>query len=127
MGREKREDDMKTIRHTETLYYYDGPQIFIAKDNDNARYIVVCVDSGYIGDTFLVSKVSYERIVHFRTGLIDLRTLLVDSSKDGWFIGKHERGCDQEIILEQQRGPIKDNQYLPDSGFFLQGNLRAAT
>jgi len=30
---------MKTIRHTKTLFYFDGPQVIEANDNDGQKYI----------------------------------------------------------------------------------------
>ena len=29
---------MKTIRHTKTLFYFDGPQVIEANDNDGQEY-----------------------------------------------------------------------------------------
>jgi hypothetical protein len=35
---------MKTIRHTTTLVYYDGPQVFEGRDSIGVLYIAVMVE-----------------------------------------------------------------------------------
>lgn len=55
---------MKTIRHFSTLFYYDGPQVFEARDADGRRYVAVLVESDSTdgGGRYLVTGVEPERL-----------------------------------------------------------------
>ena len=68
---------MKTIRHTTTLFYYDGPQVFEARDAIGGHYVAVMVEPEGGHDRYLVAGVEPERLRQFRAGLLDLRTLLL--------------------------------------------------
>ena len=59
---------MKTIRHSNTLFYYDGPQIFEARDAIGGYYIAVLVDSEDTSGRFLIAGVAPEQLRQFRSG-----------------------------------------------------------
>ena len=46
-------DAMKTVRYESTLFYYDGPQVFEARDAIGGHYVAVMVDSGPRSSTAL--------------------------------------------------------------------------
>jgi len=69
---------MKTVRHTMTLVYYGGPQVFEARDAIGGHYIAVLVEPVEEKDRYLVAGVEPERLRRFRIGTLDLRSLLVD-------------------------------------------------
>jgi hypothetical protein len=52
---------MKTIRHTATLFYYDGPQVFEARDPIGGHYVAVMVEPQDGKDRYLVTGVAPER------------------------------------------------------------------
>ena len=64
---------MKTIRHTATLFYYDGPQVFEARDAIGGHYVAVMVEPQGEQDRYLVAGVAPERLRQFRSGTLDLR------------------------------------------------------
>lgn len=111
---------MKTIRHFSTLFYYDGPQVFEARDADNRRYVVVLVDADSIGgERYLVTAVAPERLRRFRSGGLDLRSLLVESNREERYVATADAGLDQPLHLEELTVPIEDCGLLPDSEFLL--------
>ena len=77
---------MKKIQHTSTLFHYDGPQVFEARDTIGGHHIAVMVDSDGPDDRFLVAGVAPERLREFRSGILDLRTLLIDSDDEGQYL-----------------------------------------
>ncbi len=111
---------MRTIRHFRTLFYYDGPQVFEARDADGRHYVVVLVDSDSIGgERYLVTGVVPERLGLFRSGGLDLRSLLVESDRGDRYVATADAGLDQPLLLEKLTDPIEDGGLLPDSGFLL--------
>ena len=86
---------MKTIRHTTTLFYYDGPQVFEARDGIGGHYIAVLVEPQDGLDSYLVAGVAPERLRQFRAGTLDLRTLLTEGGAEEWYLA---RGADLERI-----------------------------
>ena len=71
---------MKTIKHTNTLVYYDRVQVFAGQDDVGAMIYTV-------GDAnhYLVVAAAPDPLRRFYAGDLDLRTLLLESSVDGWY------------------------------------------
>lgn len=113
---------VRTIRHFSTLFYYDGAQIFEARDAAGRRYVAVLVDSDSTdgGERYLVTGVAPERLRLFRSGVLDLRSLLVESDREERYVATVDAGIDQPLQLKQLTEPIEDCGLLPDSGFLLQ-------
>ena len=116
---------MRTIRHFSTLFYYAGPQIFEARDADGRHYVAVLVDSDSIdgGVRYLVTGVAPERLGLFRSGVLDLRSLLVESDREERYVATADAGLDQPLQLDKLTEPIEDGGLLPDSGFLLPDNV----
>lgn len=112
---------MITIRHTKTLFYYDGPQVFEARDAIGGHYLGVMVEQADGLDQFLIKGVSPEKLRTFRNGSIDLRTLLLDNAIDRWFLALAPNGFDEPFVVTEHGEPLENTSYLPDSGFFLHG------
>ena len=74
---------MKKIRYTDTLVYYDGIQVFAARDEAGGRYVGVLMDFPDGIDRYAVVEISAESLHRLRAGAPDLRRLLVKESKDG--------------------------------------------
>jgi len=113
---------MKSIRHTETLYYYDGPQVFEAGDGSGGHYIAVMVEPDAGQDQYLVAGVESDRLRQFRKGTLDLRSLLAERGDKGWFLAKANGGLDTPLVLEPQSTPLAASSYLPEPGFLLQNS-----
>jgi hypothetical protein len=110
---------MKSIRYYSTLFYYDGIQIFEARDAIGGHYIAVMVEPCNDVDRYLLAGVEPEKLRLFRNGTIDLYTLLVDRVENDWFIITLTDGWNAPFTLEQQNFPLNDSPDLPESGFFL--------
>ena len=132
---------MKSIRHTHTLFYYDGPQVFEARDAIGGHYVAVMLEpdlhsetvtpSDGPGDRYLVAGVAPERLRQFRTGAIDLRSLLVGSEDHERYMATARNGVENALALQRLAIPLIESGYLPDEGFLLhdhasEGVLREA-
>lgn len=109
---------MKTIRHTTTLFYYDGPQVFEARDAIGGHYVAVMVEPENGQDRYLVAGVAPERLRQFRSGTLDLRTLLAEAGAEEWYLAPAV-DLDQPFALVPQTTPLAGSGFLPDDGFLL--------
>lgn len=110
---------MKTVRHTTTLFYYDGPQVFEARDAIGGHYVAVMVEPQDGQDRYLVAGVEPERLRQFRAGLLDLRTLLTDRAVADWFLAFAPAGLNEALMLQTAQGRLADSALLPDAGFVM--------
>ena len=110
---------MKTVKAATTLYYYDGPQVIEARDAIGGHYIAVMVDPQDEQDRYLVAGVAPERLRQFRSGTLDLRTLLVEADEEQWYLAAAPAGPDQLMALEPQHRSLIESGLLPDDGFVL--------
>jgi hypothetical protein len=110
---------MKTIQHTTTLFYYDGPQVFEARDMIGGHYVAVMVEPKNGHDRYLVAGVAPERLRQFRAGTLDLRSLLTEAGVEDWYLTTATAGLDQPLVLDLQTAPLTASGLLPDEGFLL--------
>jgi hypothetical protein len=110
---------MKTIRHITTLFYYDGPQVFEARDAIGGHYVAVMVEPQNGLDRFLVAGVEPERLRQFRSGLLDLRTLLTERAVEDWFLTVATGGLTEPLPLQAGQGSLAGSGLLPEPGFLL--------
>ena len=113
---------MKTIKLTEVLDYYDGIEVFAAQDAGGSPYIALAIDSvGGFGRYVVTGAVS-ERLSQFRSGELDLRTLLLEAPSGEWYLTVADGTIDDPLALEPQAGPLAEREeFLPEPGFVLEG------
>jgi hypothetical protein len=114
---------MKSIRHTATLYYYDGAQVFEARDSVGGHYIAVMVEPDGGQDQYLVAEVEPERLRQFRNGTLDLRSLLTERGDEEWFLAKVSGGLEAPLALQPQATALTASSYLPEPGFLLHNSI----
>lgn len=112
---------MKTVQHIATLYYYDGPQVVEAQDDIGGHYIAVMIEPDDGADRYVVAGTPPELLRQFKVGSVDLRSLLVESSKEEWFIGRCGEG--NRLSLVAQSESILETSFLPEPGFLLRSTL----
>ena len=110
---------MKTIQHTNTLFYYDGPQVFEARDAIGGHYIAVMVESDNLNERYLLAGVTPEQLREFRSGGIDLRSLLLESDEEERYLAIVGTNLDHPLVLDHLFIPLEDSGFLPDDGFVL--------
>ena len=113
---------MRDVRFHRTLFYYDGPQVFEARDHIGGHYLGMVPDvSGDPRERCLVVGVAPERLRQFRVGTIDLRTLLVDAHPDVRYVGTMPADTGDLLPLTPLGTPRIDESLLPGPGFLLHG------
>lgn len=110
---------MKTIRYQSTLYYYDGPQVIVARDDLGEHFVGVLIEPLAGNDRFLVASTSPERLRKLRAGMLDLRSLLLEQGAKQWFIAVVDSELEEPLTLVQQTADLEGSGLLPESGFFL--------
>lgn len=110
---------MKAIKLTEVLLYYDGVQVFAGQDTIGGHYVGVGIGPGIVTNRYMVTGAAPERLRQFRSGLLDLRTLLLESPEGEWFITVDKEGGDTPLFLEPQSGLVGECDCLPGPNFTL--------
>ena len=114
---------MKTIKHTKTLVYHDGVQVFAGQDADGGNYIGAMIDTVGDADRYLVVGTAPDPLRRFYADEVDLRTLLLDSSADGWYTALVDDDFELPVSLEPQSGSLLKMDYLPETGVHLRKTL----
>ena len=113
---------MKTIKLTEVLDYYDGIEVFAAQDAGGSPYIALAIDSVGGFGRYVVTGAVPERLQQFRSGVLDLRTLLLEAPGGEWYLTVADGTIDDPLALEPQAGPLAEREeFLPEPGFVLDG------
>lgn len=110
---------MKRIQYASTLFFYDGPQIIEARDAIGGHYVGLATPHNGIADRYVLAGVDPERLRRFRSGGLDLRSLLLESDEETRYIATARTNLDQPLALENLKVSLKDSGLLPDAGFFL--------
>lgn len=118
---------MKTVSHTNTLFYYDGVQVFEGRDPIGGHYVGVAIPGVEGADRYLIVGVEPERLRQFRAGLLDLRALVVQRADSEWFISSPQANLHAALSLEAQTTPLSEATFLPEPGFLLHDQQAAET
>ena len=110
---------IKAIRYTAMLDYCDGPLLFEALDATGGQYLAMLVETDDKRDMYAVIDLAPERLRQFRTGSVDLRTVLVEAEQ--WYLTE-TTALDEPLNLDLQSNALADSGFLPKEGFFLQEN-----
>jgi len=70
-------------------------------------------------DRYLVVGAAPERLRQFRTGTLDLRSLLAEAGEEDWYLATPTAGLEEPLALIPQGAPLVESGLLPDEGFSL--------
>ena len=110
---------MTSIRHTRTLFEYDGPQLFEARDEDGALFLALMIGLAEGRDRYLVVEVAPDRLEALKAGTLDLQELIVAAGSERWYM-VWSSDLTSPLHLEPMSGPIPA-EHLPEEGFQLGG------
>lgn len=113
---------MGMLTVTETLLYFDGPQILSCEDPAGHRYVAHLVEESEGMARWFLVPVSPERLAAIRTGDIDLRTS-VSSPEPGWIwdLAVHHDGRPGDAV-KRDAGSLSDRELPgPDARLHLRG------
>lgn len=106
-----------TLRHIETLIYYDGPELFVGVDQLGTSYLCLLVDANEKNELFLCTGISRVRLSEFRIGAIDLRRIY-EAPESGELLTAniYDSNCETIELIPIEISQILP-QWLPDPGF----------
>ena len=110
---------MKSIFFHDTLVYYDGIEVFEARDRIGGNYVGVLTDREGDLDQYLVAGVIPENLGAFRAGHLDLRSLMLDSADDEWYFAWTNGDFREPITLVPATGSLHDFEHVLGEGFIL--------
>ena len=111
---------METIKLTKALVYHDVVQVFVGQDGAGDHYVGAMIDAVGNADRYLVVAVLPDPLRRFYGGDLDLRTMLLEASANGWYAALVDDDFEQPVFLEPQQGSLLEKDYLPEFGFRLR-------
>ena len=111
---------MRRIHYTGTLFYYDGPQIFEARDAIGGHYVAVMIPPQNRKERYLVAGVAPEQLRQFRQGSVDLRTLIMNSDEDERYLTTVTADL-TDLSLAPLNVSLSESGFLPGSGLVIHG------
>lgn len=109
---------MRFLSHVETLLFYDGPELFVGRDQLGTSYVCVLVELNEETDKYLCVPVSPSRLNHLRTGDLDLREMVEHAETGEAFEGRVEKGDLSKIQIRPF--PEIPETWLPKAGFYVE-------
>ena len=110
---------MTTIKHTKTLVYYDGVQLFAGRDAGGDNYVGAMIDAEGDADRYLVFATAAGSLARLCATHVDLRILPLDASADAWYTPLVDDDCQLPVFLEPQSGSLREMDYLAEAGVHL--------
>ena len=68
-------------------------------------------------DSYVVVGVSAERLRAFHAEGLDLKSLLIEGSKDGWYLAETPNGFGDPLVLQEQSGAVVERNLTPEDDF----------
>lgn len=110
---------MTALHFTGVLYYYDGVQVFEARDAIGGHYVGTQVEPESAGTLrYVIVGVTPENLQRFRLGQVDLRELMDKRPVAVWYIADLSGEIGKDVPVVERTEPIPE-EYLPEAGFVL--------
>ena len=109
---------MKKVNYKSTLDYYDGVQIFEARDQIGGRYLATLVNATTDNYCYLVVSVEPELLARFKSGNEELLQIIVESADRGWYLAECAGDLTAPLLLKDGVGEIP-SKFLPNNGYRL--------
>jgi hypothetical protein len=96
----------------------DLPDLLLARDRVNTMYLCSLAKVDREGFLFLAVEISSSRLGDFRSGKVDLRTVLVEPEMGTHFTGRSPAERPESLTLAALTTEVPE-QWLPEAGFLL--------
>ena len=114
------------IKHTKTIIYYDGPQLFVAQDRVKTKFICLLVECCSDYDTYLCVRISEHRLASFLNGMKDLLSIYQDP-ETGEFYGAKIDNLNIDINVDLIRRDDIPQGWFPGASFYMEPIVRVHT
>ena len=111
---------MHEIYQTDVIWYHNGIEVFSARDPVGGSYVGVIAEEKEFFDRYLVVGVCPEKLRQFRVGLLDLRTLVLETPLQEWYLADTSGPFGVKMPLVRQDCPLPDSPFLPPPDFVLK-------
>lgn len=112
---------MKKIRPQLVLLFYDLPQVFIAEDAVNGRYVCMLSEEKETGPVFICTPISSYRIGKLTGGELDLRTVFREPELEEFFTAEFSPDLDDSLTITNVTYGSLAEDILPDPGLTFDG------
>lgn len=112
-----------TVVIDSVLLETETPDIVLASDAVGTRYLCCLVERNEVGDRFVGVPISAVRLAQFRSGRIDLRTILTEPERGDAYEGAFSSEADRRPRIQFESVPRIADHWLPDAGFLLTAVL----
>lgn len=113
---------MKTIKPTRILSYFDGIEVFCAKDAADGNYVATLVEEGDV-PKYLVAGVSFNCLSDLMAGQIDLKRAFDEAADGEWFLVDARASFGEPLSLEPCLKDTLPPRYLPVDGFTIEPQI----
>lgn len=107
------------LRHAQTLFYYDGPQLMVATDPVGTKYVCMLTEELEDRDRFLCAAISNVRLTEFESGTLDLLQIFHDPETGELYEGEAEYSANEFSLTARLAEQVPEDWY-PQEGFFLE-------
>lgn len=118
----------RPLKHTQTLVYFDGPQLIVATDPVGTKYLCMLTEQLEERDEFVCAPISDLRLTEFEQGRLDLLRIFENPEMGELYVGSFEHSADEPSFVVELVPEIPGYWY-PQEGFFLKQreNTESAT
>lgn len=106
---------MKDVQLLHVLLEYDYPQVFVARDRIDGRYVFMVVEEGELGPAYICAPVSHRRCDELLSGKIDLRRVFEEPEVPEIYSCLPD-DLTQFFTIEPQSIDDVGNDWLPEEG-----------
>jgi hypothetical protein len=108
------------LHHKQTLLYYDGPQVVLARDQGDTEYVCTLVVQEREADKYLCVAVSASRLQALLSGAIDLLGIYRAPRAGELLVAVAKRGALTAMPATPLAMRDLEPEWLPEAGLFLQ-------
>jgi hypothetical protein len=109
------------LKFDKILVYYDGPELFISKNNLGVSHVCINIAGLEDGREIVVAPISEQTLKELYSGKIDLLSSLRLSRSDlGWGFA-HFNDAHSECVVDDFNFSVLPDPFLPDEGYFFHG------
>ena len=105
----------------------DGPQLVVAADSVNTKYLCVLVSQEEAHDRFYCVAASMDRLTAVLNGTLDLRVAFELPERQPGYVATLGHGLDADSTMKLEEAPIPRESWLPLPGLNLSALLPPAT
>ncbi len=106
---------MTAVRCTDTLFFYDLPQIIEARDQIGGSYVGILMANCH--DRYLMVGVEPAHLQRFKRGELDLRSMIAPPAT-GQYFSVQGTLADPLVLAAMETADVVEN-HLPETGFLL--------